>query len=98
MAAKFETCDIPGLRIITPDVYADARGWFTEAYHAQRYFENGVKPLIMNKTNMAATEKATGTPFIDEWVGHKLQLYVTTVSAFGEVTMAVRVRDFSPQA
>ena len=61
------------------------------------YFENGVKPLIMNKTNMAATEKATGTPFIDEWVGHKLQLYVTTVSAFGEVTMAVRVRDFAPQ-
>ena len=62
------------------------------------YFENGVKPLIMNKTNMAATEKATGSPYIDAWVGKKLQLYVTTVSAFGEVTMAVRIRDFSPQA
>ena len=45
MATKFETCDIPGLLVITPDVYADARGWFTEAYHAQRYFENGVKAV-----------------------------------------------------
>ena len=47
MAATFETCDIPGLKIITPDVYADARGWFTEAYHAQRYFENGVKDVFV---------------------------------------------------
>ena len=62
------------------------------------YFENGVKPLIMNKTNMAATEKATGSAYLDEWVGKKLQLYVTAVSAFGEMTMAVRVRDFEPQA
>ena len=47
MAAKFETCDIPGLVVITPDVYADARGWFMEAYHAQRYFENGVKAVFV---------------------------------------------------
>ena len=61
------------------------------------YFENGVKPLILNKTNMQATEKATGSPYIDEWVGKKLQLYVTAVSAFGEMTMAVRIREFAPQ-
>ena len=47
MATKFETCDIPGLLVITPDVYADVRGWFTEAYHAQRYFENGVKAVFV---------------------------------------------------
>lgn len=61
------------------------------------HFENGVKPLILNKTNMAATEKATGSPYLDEWVGKKLQLYVAAVSAFGEMTMAVRVREFAPQ-
>ncbi len=47
MATRFETCDIPGLLVITPDVYVDARGWFTEAYHAQRYFENGVKAVFV---------------------------------------------------
>ena len=61
------------------------------------HFEGDVKPLIMNKTNMQAAEMATGTPYIDEWVGKKLQLYVTLVSAFGETTMAVRIREFAPQ-
>ena len=61
------------------------------------YFENDVKPLILNKTNMKAIEKATGTAYLDEWVGKKLQLFVTAVSAFGEMTLAVRVRDFAPQ-
>ena len=60
------------------------------------YFEGDVKPLIMNKTNMKAVEKATGSAYLDEWVGQKLQLYVAAVSAFGEMTMAVRVREFSP--
>ena len=61
------------------------------------YFENGVKPLILNVTNMKAIEKATGSPYQDEWVGKKLQLYITMVAAFGETTKAVRVREFAPQ-
>lgn len=61
------------------------------------HFEGDVKPLILNSTNMAAIEKATGTPYMDEWTGKKLQLYVTMVSAFGTTTDAVRVREFSPQ-
>lgn len=61
------------------------------------YFEGDVKPLIMNTTNKKATEKATGSAFLDEWVGKKLQLYIAPVSAFGEMTMAVRVREFAPQ-
>jgi len=61
------------------------------------YFENGVKPLILNVTNMKAIEKATGSAYMDEWVGKKLQLYITLVAAFGETTKAVRVREFAPQ-
>lgn len=61
------------------------------------YFEAGVKPLILNTTNMKAVTKSTGTPYMDEWVGKKLQLYVTLVSAFGDTTKAVRVREFAPQ-
>ena len=61
------------------------------------YFDGDVKPLILNTTNMKAIEKATGTPYMDEWVGKKLQLYVTVVSAFGDTMDAVRVRDFMPR-
>lgn len=61
------------------------------------YFEGDVKPLILNSTNMTAIEKATGSPYMDEWVGKKLQLYVTMVPAFGTTTDAVRVREFAPR-
>lgn len=47
MGAKFEPCPIPGLVLVTPDVYRDDRGWFAEAYHAQRYFENGIRDVFV---------------------------------------------------
>ena len=47
MGAKFENGPIPGLVTVTPDVYPDARGWFTESYHAQRYFDNGIKTVFV---------------------------------------------------
>jgi len=61
------------------------------------HFEGDVKPLILNTTNMKTIEKVTGSPYMDEWVGKKLRLYVTMVSAFGTTTEAVRVREFAPQ-
>lgn len=62
------------------------------------YFEGNIKPLVLNSTNMKAIEKATGTAYLDEWVGKKLQLYVTLVPAFGTTTDAVRVREFAPRS
>ncbi len=47
MGAKFENGPIPGLVTVTPDVFPDARGWFTESYHAQRYFDNGIKTVFV---------------------------------------------------
>lgn len=61
------------------------------------YFENGVKPLILNTTNMKAISKAVGSDYLDEWVGKKIQLFVTMVAAFGTTTDAVRVREFAPR-
>lgn len=60
-------------------------------------FENGVKPMILNKTNMKRIEKVCGSPYIEDWAGHNIQLYVDSVSAFGTTTMALRVRDFAPK-
>ena len=58
----------------------------------------GQKPLILNTTNMKSIAKALGTPYIEEWAGRKVQLYSEKVAAFGEITEAVRVRDFDPEA
>lgn len=55
MGAKFENGPIPGLVVVTPDMYPDARGWFTESYHAQRYFENGVKAVFVQDNRSRST-------------------------------------------
>lgn len=62
------------------------------------FFVEPVKPLILNKTNCKTIEKVLCTPYIEEWAGKKIQLYVQGgVKAFGSVVEAVRVRDFTPE-
>ena len=56
----------------------------------------GEKPLILNKTNCKAITKLLGTPYIEEWAGHKIVLAVQKVKAFGEETDAVRVKPKLP--
>lgn len=54
------------------------------------------KPLILNKTNCKAIEKLLGTPYIEEWAGHRIVLQVQRVKAFGEDTDAVRIKPKLP--
>lgn len=39
---KIEKTPIAGLLIIEPQVFGDARGWFTETYNEERYREAGI--------------------------------------------------------
>ncbi|HTB21559.1 MAG TPA: dTDP-4-dehydrorhamnose 3,5-epimerase [bacterium] len=39
---RVEAMDIPGVLLITPDVFRDARGFFVETYHEARYQAAGV--------------------------------------------------------
>jgi hypothetical protein len=52
----------------------------------------GQKPFILNSTNQKTISKALGSPFIEDWVGKSITLYVAKVKAFGEVVDALRVR------
>jgi dTDP-4-dehydrorhamnose 3,5-epimerase len=36
------TTDVPGMLIVEPDVHSDARGFFLESYHADRYRAYGI--------------------------------------------------------
>lgn len=61
------------------------------------HFIEPQKPMILNKTNCKIIEKLYGTPFIEDWVGKKIQLYVETgVEAFGTVVDALRIRPQIP--
>jgi len=39
---KVHDCEIEGVKIIEPDVFRDARGYFCETYNRERYFKAGV--------------------------------------------------------
>lgn len=60
------------------------------------YFDGDVKPLILNTTNCKAIAKVWGTPYIEDWAGHKITLKVKKISAFGEMVDAVRVSNERP--
>jgi hypothetical protein len=56
----------------------------------------GEKPLILNKTNCKIITKVYGTPYIEEWAGKQIKLYVTQVKAFGDTVDALRIRQEKP--
>lgn len=61
------------------------------------FYEQAVKPMILNTTNAKAISQVAGSNFIEKWDGVKIQLYVAQVSAFGTTTDALRVRMFAPK-
>ena len=60
------------------------------------FAEPEFKPMIINSTNGNNIEKATGTPYIEQWAGHKISIFTAKVSAFGEIVDALRIRPTAP--
>ena len=48
-----ETCGIEGLKVITPAVFGDARGYFYESYHYEAYKEAGI-PQVFVQDNQSS--------------------------------------------
>lgn len=62
------------------------------------FAEPGVKPLVLNVTNSKAISKVAKSPYFEDWVGVRIQLYIEQgVKAFGDVVNAVRVRPRAPR-
>ena len=62
-----------------------------------RFEEKDIKPMICNATNAKTISKVVGSPYIEDWAGHRIALYVAEVSAFGETVDALRVRPYKPK-
>jgi hypothetical protein len=56
------------------------------------FMEKDVKPMIVNSTNAKTIQKLYNTPYIEEWSGRKIELFVDKIKAFGEVVEALRVK------
>ena len=61
------------------------------------YFQEDIKPLILNSTNCKTIQKVWGTPYIEDWKNRRITLRVKKISAFGELVDAVRVSPDRPE-
>lgn len=68
-----ETCGIEGLKVITPTVFGDARGYFTETYNYNDYREAGIDMEFV-QDNQSASKKGVlrGLHFQKEFPQDKL--------------------------
>ena len=56
------------------------------------------KPMILNTTNCKVIEKIYNTPFIEDWAGKELILYIAKIKAFGEDNVeALRIKQVKPE-
>ena len=61
-------------------------------------FEENIKPMVLNRTNSKTITKLFKTPYIEQWKGKKIQIYIEhNIQAFGEVVDGIRVRPFLPK-
>ncbi|MBQ9511585.1 MAG: dTDP-4-dehydrorhamnose 3,5-epimerase [Lachnospiraceae bacterium] len=51
-----ETCEIEGLKIVTPQVFGDARGYFMETYHEEEFRAAGITSHFI-QDNQSASKK-----------------------------------------
>lgn len=62
---------------------------FNTAYFAEKFIRPGekLKPMILNATNSKMLSKMTGSPFIEDWSGTRITVYVDKGVKFGKETV-----------
>lgn len=62
---------------------------FNTAHFVERELRPGekLKPMILNATNSKTMRSLTGSPFIEDWSGFKVTVYVDTNVKFGKETL-----------
>jgi hypothetical protein len=59
------------------------------------YFEDGVKPMVVNRTNFEELEIAFGDS--DEWPGQKVKIYCAATTFQGKRVDGIRVEPIAPK-
>jgi hypothetical protein len=74
---------------LEPDKTKKTKDVFNTAHFAERELRPGekLKPMILNATNSKTMRSLTGSPYIEDWVGFKVTVYVDSNVKFGKETM-----------
>lgn len=68
---------------------------FNTAYFQEREIRPGekLKPMILNATNSKMMDRIAGSPFIEDWSGKRITVYVDSNVKFGRETVeGLRIR------
>ena len=60
------------------------------------FMDQKIKPMILNVTNCKTISKLYDTPYIEDWAGKYISIYIAKVKAFGETVDALRIRSKVP--
>ena len=55
---KFIQTELPGVLLVEPDVFRDARGFFLETYHEQKFRDGGI-PYSFVQDNQSRSLRGT---------------------------------------
>jgi len=75
--------------ILEADKTKRTKDQFNTAYFTEKFLRDGeqLKPMILNATNSKEIRNITGSPFIDDWQGVRVVVYVDKNVKFGRETM-----------
>ena len=90
-----ETCEIEGLKVITPTVFGDERGYFMETYNYNDYKEAGIDMEFV-QDNQSASKKdlRKGSKTYGKWFGvllsaeNKKQFFIPKNFAHGFLVLS----------
>jgi dTDP-4-dehydrorhamnose 3,5-epimerase len=87
---KVSTTTLPGVLVIEPAVFADARGDFMETFNARRYAEHGIPgPFVQDNQSLSAPDVLRGLHFQNPNAQDKL-VHVVRGAVF-DVAVDIRV-------
>ena len=61
------------------------------------WLEHDYKPMIVNRTNAKTITKVTGSPYIEDWHGKQITLYVDTTRLGSDIVECLRIRPYAPK-
>lgn len=61
------------------------------------HFAEPVKPMILNKTNLKSIQNLYEDPFIEHWIGKKIQIFAAKVKFGKETVDGLRIRPTIPE-
>ena len=85
---------------LEPDKTKKTRDLFNTAYFAEQEIRPGekLKPMILNSTNSKVMKQLAGSPFIEDWSGVAITVYVDPAVRFGKETVeGLRISPVPPK-